>query len=47
VGSEASTVTLSVDDPLRRVLLWGQLIVVLALVLVALPGRSRHEEEAV
>jgi hypothetical protein len=47
VGAGASTVSLSVDDPLRRVLLWAQLIAVAVLVLVALPGRSRHEEEAV
>jgi hypothetical protein len=47
VGAAPSTVTISVENPLRRGLLWAQLVVVVALVLIALPGRSRDEEEAV
>ena len=45
--TSAVTVTMSVDDPVRRWLLWGQLALVVLLVLVALPGRTRRDEEAV
>lgn len=47
IGSEPVEVTMSVNDPVRRLLLWVQLIVVAVLVVVALPGRSRRDEEAV
>jgi GT2 family glycosyltransferase len=45
--ASAVTVTMSVDDVVRRWTLWGQLVVVVLLVLVALPGRTRRDEEAV
>jgi GT2 family glycosyltransferase len=47
VGSTQVEVTMSVQDRLRQWLVWGQLAVVALLVLVALPGRSRRDEEAV
>lgn len=47
VGAAAAEVEMSVDNRVRRWLLWGQLIVVIALVLVALPGRRRSDEELV
>jgi len=46
-GAAASEVTMSVQDRPRQLLLWLQVILVVALVVVALPGRSRRDEEAV
>jgi GT2 family glycosyltransferase len=45
--TSAVTVTMSVEDAVRHWMLWGQLVVVVLLVLIALPGRSRRDEEAV
>ena len=47
VGSGEADVAMSVENRLRTWLLWGQLLLVLALVVVALPGRARQDEEAV
>jgi len=47
VGSGEADVAMSVENRLRMWLLWGQLVLVLALVVVALPGRARQDEEAV
>ncbi|HVQ18426.1 MAG TPA: hypothetical protein VMT27_05240, partial [Actinomycetes bacterium] len=47
VGPPEAEVTMSVQDSARFWLLWAQLAVVIVLVLVALPGRARHDEEAV
>ncbi|MFL6288147.1 MAG: glycosyltransferase [Actinomycetes bacterium] len=47
VGATAAEVTMSVQDRLRVWMLWGQLVVVALLVLAALPGRARRDEEAV
>lgn len=47
VGAAPSDVAMVVDNPWRRVLLWAQLLAVVALVLIALPGRSRPDEGAV
>jgi hypothetical protein len=47
VGPAAAQVQIRVDDPWRRWLLGGQLLAVAALVLIALPGRRRADEEAV
>lgn len=47
VGSAASAVQIEVADPSRRWLLRSQLLAVAVLVLVALPGRRRVDEEAV
>ena len=47
VGAVAAEVSMVVENPWRRALLWSQLVLVVLLVLVALPGRSRRDEEAV
>jgi hypothetical protein len=47
VGAAAAEVEMTVDNRVRRWLLWGQLVVVAALILVALPGRRRTDEEFV
>ena len=46
-GSDAAEVTMSVQDRWRQVALWLQLLLVVVLVVVALPGRARQDEEAV
>ncbi len=46
-GAAPAQVQISVDNPWRRVLVGGQLLIVIALVLIALPGRRRVDEEAV
>ncbi|MCZ3389944.1 MAG: glycosyltransferase family 2 protein [Actinomycetia bacterium] len=46
-GAAPTQVQMSVDDPWRLVLVLGQLLAVVALVLIALPGRRRVDEEAV
>jgi hypothetical protein len=38
---------MSVDDRGRQLMLWAQLVAVALLVLIALPGRARRDEEAV
>jgi hypothetical protein len=40
-------VQIVVEDPWRRWLVRGQLLAVAALVVIALPGRRRADEEAV
>jgi GT2 family glycosyltransferase len=47
VGAGAAQVTMSVQDRVRQVALWVQLLLVVVLVVVALPGRARPDEEAV
>ena len=47
VGSTSAEVTMSVQNRIRVWMLWGQLVVVALLVLAALPGRARRDEEAV
>ena len=47
VGSTSAEVTMSVQNRIRVWMLWGQLVVVVLLVLAALPGRARRDEEAV
>jgi hypothetical protein len=47
VGAAPADVTIGVYDPVRQWLVWGQLLAVVVLVLVALPGRARTNEEAV
>ncbi len=47
VGAAPTEVAMVVDNPWRSALLWAQLVAVVALVLVALPGRSRPDEGAV
>jgi GT2 family glycosyltransferase len=47
VGADGADVAMSVENRLRTWLLWGQLALVLALIVVALPGRARQDEEAV
>jgi hypothetical protein len=47
VGAGEADVAMSVANPLRTWLLWGQLVLVLGLIIVALPGRARPDEEAV
>jgi hypothetical protein len=46
-GAEPTTVSLSVRDPLRTWLLWAQLAIVAACVVVALPGRAARDVEVV
>lgn len=46
-GAAAAEVSMAVDDRRRRALLWSQLVLVAVLVIAALPGRSRRDEEAV
>ncbi len=47
VGPAPAQVQIVVEDPWRRWMVRGQLLAVAALVLVALPGRRRADEEAV
>jgi hypothetical protein len=47
VSADAGTVTLQVEDAPRTWMLWAQLVLVLVAVVVALPGRSRVEEDVV
>ena len=47
VGADEADVAMSVANPLRTWLLWGQLVLVIGLIIVALPGRARPDEEAV
>jgi GT2 family glycosyltransferase len=47
VSAGAGTVTMQVEDAPRTWMLWVQLVLVLVAVVVALPGRSRVEEEVV
>ncbi|MEO8106307.1 MAG: glycosyltransferase [Actinomycetes bacterium] len=46
-GAGAAEVSMAVADLWRRALIWAQLALVVVLVVVALPGRSRRDEEAV
>lgn len=47
VPEAGGTVSLQVENAPRSWLLWGQLVLVLAAVVIALPGRSRDEDDAV
>ncbi|HEX5018292.1 MAG TPA: glycosyltransferase family 2 protein [Actinomycetes bacterium] len=47
VGSDEATVAMSVQNRWRSWLLWAQLGLVVVLILVALPGRARRDQEAV
>jgi GT2 family glycosyltransferase len=47
VGPESAEVTMTVVDRVRPWLLWAQLLLVVVLVAVALPGRVVRDEEAV
>jgi hypothetical protein len=47
VGAEPAEVLIEVEDSTRRWLVRGQLLAVVILLLVALPGRTRTAEEAV
>jgi hypothetical protein len=47
VGAAPADVTMVVDDPWRRALLWAQLVAVVVLVLISLPGRARSDEGTV
>lgn len=47
VGAGQTQVQIVVDDPWRQWLVWAQLLAAAALVLVALPGRAKADEDAV
>jgi hypothetical protein len=47
VSAAPAEVTMSVDDRVRQLILWAQLVAVALLVQIALPGRARRDEEAV
>jgi hypothetical protein len=47
VGPSAADVTIVAANHVRQLLLWAQLGLVILLVVLALPGRSREDEDAV
>ena len=47
VGSDGGTIDMAVENPVRQWLIWIQVALVFVLVVLALPGRAREDEEAV